>query len=337
MAGDFEKSGGLREIPAGEILAKIEKGEPIKYDHIRIIGDLDITKLNLASNDGKFLIASIIEIVSSIFGGTVNFSRSNFQNSINLSKTCFIGSAIFYESIFSGGFTFVGAHFCSSAHFYRSYFGGNVGFMGAQFSGLATFYNSTFKEDVHFLKSRFEEDAIFEKSEFLNVAEFISSKFCEKAIFKGASFKEDAEFITTRFEGFTNFESCSFGKSLNLEGSNIYVIFLRDTIFEKGSAVFLKYAEFSRLEIPWDIIWNRLEYDGSTYLALVKNYNSLEWFDDADECYYQYRTMRRNEQLQGLKWVIDFIPYLFYGYGVRFYYPLAWMLGILIISAIIHI
>ena len=25
-----------------------------------------------------------------------------------------------------------------------------------------------------------------------------------------------------------------------------------------------------------------------TYLALVKNYNNLEWFDEADKCYYQY-------------------------------------------------
>ncbi len=301
MADESQETRGLKEVLAGEILAKIEKGEPVKYDHIRIIGDLDIVSLNLPLNNGKFLIDPIIEIVSSIFEGTVNFSLSKFQNYINLSKTKFTGSAIFCESIFSGGVNFIGSHFGVSAHFYGSYFGGHVGFMGAQFSGLATFYDSTFKEDAHFLKSRFEEDATFRESEFLKVADFSSSKFSEKAIFEGTKFKGDAKFIVTRFGGFTNFRSCSFGKSLNLEGSNIYTIFLQDAIFEKDSTVLLKHAEFSRLELPWKLIRNKLEHDGSTYLALFKNYNNLEWFDDADECNYQYRTIRRKKQLHGIK------------------------------------
>ena len=42
---------GLREVPASEILAKIEKGEPVEYDHVRFIGDIDISKINLTLND----------------------------------------------------------------------------------------------------------------------------------------------------------------------------------------------------------------------------------------------------------------------------------------------
>ena len=37
----------LTEISAREILDKIQKGEPVKYDHVRIIGDLDVSKLDL--------------------------------------------------------------------------------------------------------------------------------------------------------------------------------------------------------------------------------------------------------------------------------------------------
>jgi len=327
----------LREVPASEILAKIERGETVKYDHIRITGDLDISRLNLPLNDGKFLVAPIIEIVSSIFAGTVNFSESKFQNYINLSKTKFTGSAFFYGSIFSGGVNFILSQFEGSAHFYWSHFGGHVMFMAAQFSGLATFYNSTFKDDTDFTKSRFNEDVIFEGSEFFKVADFSYSKFDEKAIFKNSKFKGDAKFIASRFGGFANFESCYFSKSLNLEGSNISAIFLQDTILEKGSTVLLKYSVFSRLEIPWKLILDKLEFDGSAYLALVKNYNNLEWFDDADECYYQYRTIRRKESLQGYQWLVDLIPWWFYGYGVRFYYPLAWMIGALIFSAAIYV
>jgi hypothetical protein len=39
----------LKEIPASEILDKIEKGEPIDYDHVIVRGYLDVSKLNLRS------------------------------------------------------------------------------------------------------------------------------------------------------------------------------------------------------------------------------------------------------------------------------------------------
>ncbi len=32
----------LTEIPASEILDKIQKSEPVEYDHVWIIGDLDL-------------------------------------------------------------------------------------------------------------------------------------------------------------------------------------------------------------------------------------------------------------------------------------------------------
>ncbi len=413
----------LRVVPASEILVKIEKGEPVKYDHVRIIGDLDIyrlyvfswdgipgedngrlieyitqrfgidwvktakiekiddgktirvsdeknfislklndkkcevileievgrtdkfiamiendelsiyRKLNLPIDQGRVLIVPPIEIVSSIFDGTVNFWGSNFQNIINFSNSKFTGSASFIDSIFTRGVNFIGSHFDSSAHFYGSHFREHVAFMGAQFRGLATFYDSMFKDDTYFIKSLFNEDALFEGSDFFKAAEFSSSKFSEKAIFKSTKFRRDAKFIASKFEGFANFEFCSFDKSLNLEGASIATMFLQNVTFETDSRILLKYSEFSRLEVFWKLIRNRLEYDGSVYLALVKNYNNLEWFDDADECNYQYRTIRRKEHLQGSKWIIDLIPWWFYGYGVRFYYPLLWMIGIIVLSA----
>lgn len=327
----------MKEIPASEIFAKIEKGEPVEYDHVRITGDIDISRFNLPLNDGKILIAPIIKIVSSIFDGTVNFSECYFQKYVDLSKTKFNGSAIFKGSIFSGGVNFILSQFGGSAHFYWTNFEGHVMFMEAQFSGLATFYNSTFKDDTLFIKSRFKEDATFEEAEFSKLADFSGSKFEEKAIFENSKFKGDAKFVGSRFGRFTNIRSCLFSKGLNLEGSFISTIFLQDAVFEKDSTVLLKYSEFSRLEIPWNLIRDKLEYDGSAYLALVKNYNNLEWYDDADECNYQYHTIRRKEHLQGKKWVIDLIPWLFYGYGVRFYYPLIWMLGVFIIFDIIYV
>ncbi len=36
-----ESEAELTEIPAIEILDKIQRGEPVVYDHVRVIGELD--------------------------------------------------------------------------------------------------------------------------------------------------------------------------------------------------------------------------------------------------------------------------------------------------------
>jgi hypothetical protein len=36
----------LTEIPASEIMDKIQKGEHVRYDHVRITGNLDLGMLN---------------------------------------------------------------------------------------------------------------------------------------------------------------------------------------------------------------------------------------------------------------------------------------------------
>jgi hypothetical protein len=46
MAEGTQDIQGLREVPACEILAKIEKGEPVEYDHVIIQGHLNVTVLS---------------------------------------------------------------------------------------------------------------------------------------------------------------------------------------------------------------------------------------------------------------------------------------------------
>ena len=47
MADELKDSGGLKEVLASEILAKIEKGKPVEYDKIIAKGDFIIKNLNL--------------------------------------------------------------------------------------------------------------------------------------------------------------------------------------------------------------------------------------------------------------------------------------------------
>lgn len=40
----------MREIDAGEIMEKIQKGEPVEYDHVIVRGDLDLSRERLQKN-----------------------------------------------------------------------------------------------------------------------------------------------------------------------------------------------------------------------------------------------------------------------------------------------
>ena len=58
----------------------------------------------------------------------------------------------------------------------------------------------------------------------------------------------------------------------------------------------LRYPDLNQLFVHWDSIKDHIQYDGSTYLALIKNYNNLDWFEDADQCYYEYRKLAQSEK-----------------------------------------
>ena len=70
---------------------------------------------------------------------------------------------------------------------------------------------------------------------------------------------------------------------------------LSEATFENDSTISLKFSDFNRLETRWGAIRDKLEYDGSAYLALVENFKNLELFNEADDCYFYYRTVRRKE------------------------------------------
>ncbi len=40
----------MQVIDAGEILAKVQKGQPVEYDHVIVKGDLDLSRERLQKN-----------------------------------------------------------------------------------------------------------------------------------------------------------------------------------------------------------------------------------------------------------------------------------------------
>ena len=56
-----ESEAELKEILAREILDKIQKGKPVSYDQVKVIGDLDVNKLDqlLASLFSAMFLVSV--------------------------------------------------------------------------------------------------------------------------------------------------------------------------------------------------------------------------------------------------------------------------------------
>jgi hypothetical protein len=170
--------------------------------------------------------------------------------------------------------------------------------MGVKLNDEAFFWDTQFKGDANFLNSKFSKSADFSGSNFAGVANFEGSQFgtnkdCitkfAKVIFGGnVSFAEVqmspiSDFRYTHFGGFTN----------------------------------LTRTRFDRLEMDWKEIGDKLLCDESTYIALIKNFGNLGQYEDADNCYFQYREWRQRLKPLGASKALDYFSWITCGYGVR--------------------
>jgi len=156
------------------------------------------------------------------------------------------------------------------------------------------------------------------------------------ADFAGVGFMETAYFGGVKFSDLAYFVSARFDKDLILEESRLYSMQLDNATFGEETRINLNNADFTKFVMRWAIIKDRLEYNGAAYLALVKNYKGLEWFDDADECYYQYRRIGQDQTPWGWAKLSDIISWLSCGYGVRVSYTAFWCLFTILIFGMVY-
>jgi hypothetical protein len=158
-----------------------------------------------------------------------------------------------------------------------------------------------------------------------------------------------------------------------------------DAKYDEDSKITLRESNFHNLKVPWKLIENRLIYsteisssemliDKLTYLNLIKNYNEIGWFDDADSCYVEYKKLLKKKDIdtisrlpfkirnrvfkyQGpfskkfssfikevcegcdalIKVIFYYISLVFYGHGVRLRMPLFIGAGLIVIFALIYV
>ena len=181
----------------------------------------------------------------------------------------------------------------NSASFQYTKFNEFSDFLGAKFEGKLDFHNSIFNKTAFFRHALFKYDADFDNVLFVDSANFRDSQF-EIAGFSGAKFNGSADFNLAQFNRFADFIGAKFCKE-----------------------VYFNDMTFSKLLITWDSIKDNLEFNGPTYLLLIKNFKEMEQFEDADNCYYQYRDEKRQDRPLGWGKIFDYLAMISCGYGVR--------------------
>lgn len=309
-------------------MLNISKGAPVNYVDVIIVGDLDLAGLNITSksiertlievqqyglSDTARLVNSPISIKNSYIAGDVIFRDVVFNEPVEFDGTEFSSRADFGGSIFQKSANFKDTHFDREANFLRAEFIGESVFIGSHFKNEANFWRAEFGEG-------FELNGDFRYAMFEGDAMFIGSRFDGFAVFDNAQFKKNAYFGEAQFNGFiTFFEGTIFNGIIKLESAQFEGdAYFDGATFGEASTLNLNRTKFGRFYVDWISIKDPLVYDGAVYLALVKNYKDLERYDEANDCYYAFRAKSPT------KGPLDYLEWIFYGFGVKPIYPFAW-------------
>lgn len=271
---------------------------------------------------------------NAVFMGLASFMSARFFNDTSFGNVQFNGDAIFMQSGFARDVDFNFAQFARLGSFEMAYFN-NVSFLETQFGGHTSFRAARFAGNATFAATRFQSDAVFRGAAFDRGSTFGLSSFGGLVDFGNVVFSETAYFGGVKFSDLAYFVNAQFDKGLILEDARLYSMQLDNATFGKDATINLNGADFTKFVVRWDAIRDRMVYNGAAYLALVKNYKNLEWFDDADDCYYQYRRIGQDREPWGWSKISDIVSWISCGYGVRVSYTaLCCLLTILLFGVI---
>ncbi|VVB62432.1 Pentapeptide repeats (9 copies) [uncultured archaeon] len=263
------------------------------------------------------------------FSGPTDFACSQFNGTAFFRKAQFHGKdTTFFRSKFNGIAYFGGAEFNGSVSFEASDFNGPTNFWATDLNIPNPCYilycdinrppDNWFWDRclfANFLESRFNGTIDFSYSNFRGPSSFRQSRFCDNADFLSTNFSGSANFANVTFENTVKFNDAIFGQNTNFYGSQFDEgAFFLNTEFK--DTLNLITTNYKHLYINYTNI-HKVMYDESTYLLLVKNFNDLGLFEDADNCYLDYKAEHRNHLGGLILQKIDWMSEVLYGYGLR--------------------
>jgi len=296
-----------RVVQAEEILKKIELGEPVEYDNVTVVGDLNLSgpylswpyptsvpverngiEKNLGLPDWELIVGSL-SITNSIIFGSVNlnstlldsdFSGTRFNGPvfmigsrfgwIDFSGAQFNGTADFRSAQFNGITDFRSAQFNQDADFGGVKFNQDADFRDTQFNGTARFGNVHFNQDADFLGVQFNQDADFRDTQFNGTARFRNVHFNQDASFMSVRFNQEASFRKTQFNQTADFFEVDFKQNASLENS----VFNQTVFFI--DAEFNQTADFSKAKFNQSAYFNLAQFNHTA------NYANSEFSKVAD-------------------------------------------------------
>ncbi|NYT02795.1 MAG: pentapeptide repeat-containing protein, partial [Methanosarcinales archaeon] len=333
---------------AQDILSQIRAGGAVGYDRVLVGGDLDLSLLG----PGDFRVKSLCITNSSLGGmvflenltvdGPVDFRETEFQKD-SFFRGCRFQEAEFPHTIFRGYADFSSCTFQSPANYVQAAFDGDTDFSYSQFSrdvnfnfaqfntDFVYFDGTTFLGNASFKGIRFGKYVYFSAARFEKAADFLFADFDGNCLFSDVRFLGDVNLESVQFKGYAIFGNTHFQGELLLAGASINNMMMPGVTFGEQSRIYLNNSDVHRLLASWSDIRDHLVFQGAVYLALVENYKDVGWFQDADECYYQYRRLAQEEKAWGWSRLFDLLAWVSCGYGVRPGYTVAWSLLLILL------
>ena len=335
IVGAIELNGGstsIEEVPASMILSKINDGISINLDHKNIIGDLDLSLLDLRIVDVAAIglcsmsrvANSSMRITNSNIIGDMNLDNTVFTNSIDFSGTSFHGDTRLVMAQFRDEANFAQTHFYKNANFGQVQFYQDANFAGAKFDEEANFREASFEKDAKFSNDQFSKEAGFSGAIFAGDAYFTNAKFVEDIDLAEANFSKEVFFRNVQFDGSTNFRdtefhgdrtdfmSSKFSKSANFKNANftgdawfigarfIDVVDFTDVNFKGNlsftSTEFYKESDFNKANFYSYISLNHTKFNGfRVHWNSIKNHS----------VYYDYEYKELINNYKNIGWLLD--------------------------------
>ncbi|RNI29637.1 hypothetical protein EFA69_08750 [Rufibacter immobilis] len=235
-------------VPAAEVIAKINRGEAVSYQNVTITGDLDLTQLaNKTLQPAK--------------GGQGNWESKEYVSTVTAPVS-------FINCTFKGNVL---------AYFNPNYEDGKPKI--SLKSELNEVYNTNFEKDVRFEECVFERRSDFKYSQFRGIASFAGSTFQEEALFKYSKFSNGIDFSKARFREEANFKYVKFPSAVQFKGASFereanfkYAAFPEGADFQKATFLGLANLKYARLADP--VQWKGAVFKGGQDLKYASMNNS---------------------------------------------------------------
>jgi uncharacterized protein YjbI with pentapeptide repeats len=267
-------------IPAQVIISELKGKEPVYYDNVLILADLDLGSLPDARVSNSFAITNSTIINASF-------------DSITFAK-----DAVFWGTTF-GNASFEKARFLGQADFANTSFA-NASFSSASFEETAFFDGVLFQDNVSFEDAQFAKDAFFSQALFMANANFNYSDFASYSYFPGAQFLGDVLFSDVDFSGALDFSAANVAGQANFFQSRFSSAGFSNAVFSGplhfglagfsgltsfGETVFADEANFNLARFSQAAYFSGAQFQGLALFGLTKfddiaSLQSAKFYDD---------------------------------------------------------